>query len=67
MRILEIGSREVTGVSAARKNFSNAIYIYIGFDFYAGKNVDIIGDAHKLSTYFEKEERFDIIYTSACF
>jgi hypothetical protein len=65
MRILEIGSREVTGQSNARKEFSNAKYI--GFDFYPGKNVDIVGDAHKLSSYFIGEEKFDIIYTSACF
>ena len=65
MRILEIGSREVTGKSTARKEFSNAKYI--GFDFYQGDNVDVVGDAHKLSSYFEGEEKFDIIYSSACF
>jgi len=65
MRILEIGSREVTGQSNARNEFSNAEYI--GFDFYPGNNVDVVGDAHKLSLYFEREEKFDIIYSSACF
>lgn len=65
MRILEIGSREVTGHSNARKEFFNAKYI--GFDFYPGENVDVVGDAHKLSSYFADEEKFDIIYTSACF
>lgn len=65
MRILEIGSREVTGVSCARQQFSNAEYV--GFDFYPGNNVDVVGDAHKLSSYFKKEEKFDIIYSSACF
>lgn len=65
MRILEIGSREVKGTSNARKGFSKAEYI--GFDFYPGNNVDIVGDAHKLSSYFKKEEKFDIIYSSACF
>ena len=65
MRILEIGSREVTGGSNARKRFSNAEYI--GFDFYDGQNVDIVGDAHKLSQYFKEGEKFDIIYSSACF
>lgn len=65
MRILEIGSREVTGKSNARKELSNAEYI--GFDFYPGTNVDVVGDAHKLSSYFEGKERFDIIYSSACF
>jgi SAM-dependent methyltransferase len=65
MRILEIGSREVCGKSTARKEFSNATYI--GFDFYHGDNVDIVGDVHKLSTYFKEEDKFDIIYSSACF
>jgi SAM-dependent methyltransferase len=65
MRILEIGSREVTGQSIARKEFSAATYI--GFDLYPGNNVDVVGDAHRLSTYFEGEERFDMIYSSACF
>ena len=65
MRILEIGSREVTGKSNAREQFSNAEYI--GFDFYSGDNVDVVGDVHKLSSYFVGKEKFDIIYSSACF
>ena len=65
MRILEIGSREVTRQSNARREFSKAKYI--GFDFYPGKNVDVVGDAHKLSSYFIESEKFDIIYTSLCF
>lgn len=64
-RILEIGSREVTGKSKARDDFSQATYV--GFDYYPGKNVDVVGDAHKVSTYFKGEEKFDIIYSSACF
>lgn len=64
-RILEIGSREVTGKSKARQNLSKAQYI--GFDYYSGANVDVVGDAHKLSSYFENEEKFDIIFSSACF
>lgn len=65
MRILEIGSREVTAQSTARKEFVNATYV--GFDYYRGNNVDVVGDAHKLSSYFKENERFDIIYSSACF
>lgn len=34
LRVLEIGSREVTGPSNARKEFSKAEYV--GFDFYPG-------------------------------
>lgn len=65
MRILEVGSREVTGTSEARKGFSEATYI--GFDFYDGNNVDIVGDAHRLFSYFGSDEKFDLIYSSACF
>ena len=65
MRILEIGSREVTGASSARKEFSKVEYV--GFDYYPGNNVDVVGDVHKLSSYFEGKERFDIIFSSACF
>lgn len=65
MRILEIGSREVTGASIARERLSEAEYI--GFDYYEGNNVDIVGDAHKLSSYFDEDDQFDIIFTSACF
>ena len=65
MRILELGSREVTGQSNARKGFSDATYI--GFDYYEGNNVDVVGDAHQLASYFEGEEKFDMIYSSACF
>ena len=65
LRILEIGSREVTGLSEARQRFAAAEYV--GFDFYPGSNVDVVGDVHRLSSYFKEGEQFDIIYTSACF
>lgn len=63
LRILEIGSREVTGPSKIRERLFNADYV--GFDFYPGDNVDVVGDAHKLSLYFD--EKFDIIFSLACF
>lgn len=63
-RILEIGSREVTGRSIAREIFAAAEYI--GFDYYAGANVDVVGDAHRLTDYFAPES-FDLIYSRACF
>lgn len=63
-KILEIGSREVTGRSDARTWFSNASYV--GFDYYPGANVDVVGDAHRLSHYFQNEQ-FDLIYSSAVF
>ena len=64
MRILEIGSRNVTG-SNLRSRFNQATYV--GFDFYSGENVDIVGDPHQLSSYFEGQEPFDLIFSSAVF
>jgi SAM-dependent methyltransferase len=64
LSILEVGSREVTGKSVARERFSLAEYT--GLDYYAGANVDVVGDAHALSEYFP-EKKFDVIFSSACF
>ncbi len=64
MRILEIGSRNVTGTNL-RANFDKAEYV--GFDYYEGENVDISGDAHKLASYFSTSEKFDLIFSSAVF
>ncbi len=65
MKVLEVGSREVTGESKARRAFDKAEYR--GFDFYPGANVDVVGDAHSLSSYFPEGERFDLVFSSACF
>ena len=64
MRILEIGSRNVTGANF-RSSFSAAHYV--GFDLYPVENVDVVGDAHRLSIYFAPQERFDLIFSSAVF
>lgn len=64
IEILEIGSRVVTG-SNLRDKFKNAKFT--GIDIYPGENVDVMGDAHYLSTYFEKGKRFDLIISSAVF
>lgn len=64
MRILEVGSRNVTGTNL-RPFFSHAKYV--GFDFYPGENVDVVGDAHRLSSHFADGDRYDLIFTSATF
>ncbi len=61
-KILEVGSRVVTG-SNFRSLFDKAEYT--GFDFHAGENVDVVGDAHYLSKFFDK--KFDLIFSSAVF
>jgi hypothetical protein len=63
MRVLEIGSRVVTRAKPFGKDLSRAEYV--GFDLYEGPNVDVVGDAHKLSAYFD--ESFDLIFSSAVF
>lgn len=64
MKVLEIGSREVTGASTFRREFDRATYV--GFDYYEGGNVDVVGDAHRLSRHFAPGE-FDLVFSSACF
>ena len=63
LRVLEVGSRNVTGANL-RHLFDRADYV--GFDFYQGENVDVVGDAHKLSSYFDGQQ-FDLIFSSAVF
>ena len=60
--ILEVGSRCVN--VSLRENFKWAHYT--GFDYYPGNNVDVVGDAHKLSQYFEGK-KFDLIFSNAVF
>ncbi|WP_051074726.1 MULTISPECIES: bifunctional 2-polyprenyl-6-hydroxyphenol methylase/3-demethylubiquinol 3-O-methyltransferase UbiG [unclassified Thioalkalivibrio] len=62
--ILEIGSRNVTGLSP-RSSFHHASYT--GFDFYEGDNVDVQGDAHRLSEYFADSQQFDLVFCNAVF
>ncbi|KPQ36069.1 MAG: Methyltransferase domain [Phormidesmis priestleyi Ana] len=61
---LEIGSREVTGVSKRSKFIPLASYT--GLDVLPGHNVDVVGDAHRLSSHFKKST-FDYIYSTAVF
>ena len=63
-RVLEIGGRAVI-YGSFRPYFTNADYT--SFDYYPGDNVDIVGDAHKLSSYFKEDEKFDLIFSSAVF
>ena len=67
LRVLEIGSREVTGPSKARELFAAANADYVGFDYYPGRNVDVVGDVHSLASHFAEGDKFDIIYSIASF
>jgi tetratricopeptide (TPR) repeat protein len=63
-RVLEIGSRSKFGM--AWKWFLPTPCQYVGFDIKEGENVDVVGDAHFLSSYFP-ENSFDLIYSFAVF
>ena len=41
-RVLELGSRAVVFGSYFRSKMTNAEYV--GFDYYSGENVDVVGD-----------------------
>ena len=56
--LLEIGARARSGVT--RRQFTPQDWTYTGFDIVAGENVDVIGDAHQLSSYLP-EERYDAV------
>lgn len=62
--ILEIGSRNVTGVT--RRNMFPECKDYIGFDILEGEGVDVVGDLHGLSSYFS-EDRFDFVFSISVF
>jgi SAM-dependent methyltransferase len=49
-RMLEIGSRARSGI--VRRSLFPDTMEYVGFDIVAGPNVDVVGDAHRLSEYF---------------
>ena len=61
--ILELGSRRVNKKDKWNEYFERANYT--GFDYYPGENVNVVGDAHNLSQYFDK--KFDLIFSSAVF
>ncbi len=63
MKVLEIGSRNVVTKRSFKHLLTDAEYT--GFDYYDGPNVDVVGDAHKLSSYFN--EQFDLIFSAAVF
>jgi SAM-dependent methyltransferase len=63
-RILEIGSRARSGnvYKGLFRNYSR----YVGLDIIEGENVDVVGDIHRLSRYFE-EVSFDFVYSISTF
>jgi ubiquinone/menaquinone biosynthesis C-methylase UbiE len=62
--ILEIGSREVSGNS--RRASFHTKNGYTGMDIHSGPGVDIVGDAHKLSSMFHGNH-FDAVFSISVF
>jgi hypothetical protein len=62
--ILEIGARARSG--QVYRDFIPENARYVGFDIKGGENVDVVGDAHELSKYFDPAS-FDAVYSMATF
>jgi hypothetical protein len=62
--VLEIGARNVTG-QGRRDRFPNAGE-YVGVDVLPGENVDVVGDAHQLSSLV-KNDHFDVVFSAAVY
>jgi SAM-dependent methyltransferase len=62
--IIEIGSRTRSDIS--RKSLVPKTLKYTGFDIIEGNNVDVVGDAHHLSNFFENGS-VDAIYSLSVF
>jgi SAM-dependent methyltransferase len=63
-RILEFGSRARSG--NINKGLFRNYREYVGLDIIEGVNVDVVGDIHQLSRYFD-EEKFDFVFSIATF
>jgi len=66
LNVLEIGSRIVSPGSTSRRPLFPDSNSYTGFDYYPDSNTDVVGDAHKLSQYFENR-KFDAIFSLSVF
>lgn len=64
LRVLEIGSRSVVSNALWKSVIPDCRYT--GFDVLDGENVDVVGDAHRLSEYFEPHS-FDLVISFAVF
>lgn len=62
--VVEIGSRARSQIT--RKEFLSKDVEYIGFDIKEGPNVDVVGDVHRLSEFFEAES-VDMVFSNSLF
>jgi hypothetical protein len=64
LKVLEIGSRNRSG--NIRRSLLGECVEYVGMDIIQGENVDIVGDAHDLSSIFPPNS-FDAIFSMSVF
>ena len=50
--MVDVGSRTPAGASYPYRDMVPGGWKYVGFDIGAGPNVDVVGDVHRLSSYF---------------
>lgn len=62
--LLEIGSRNVTGV--VWRNVFQSSVAYTGLDIHEGENVDVVGDVHTLSSHFPGNH-YDAVFSISVF
>lgn len=63
-KVLEIGSRSRSG--NVRTSLLGEHVEYVGMDIVAGENVDLVGDAHELSSLFPPQS-FDAVFSISVF
>ena len=66
LSVLEIASQIVGSSSKSKRSLFSGDSSYTGFDYYPDSNTDVVGDAHRLSQYFEKQ-LFDAIFSQSVF
>ena len=57
---------QYTGFDIPRLFGNDLVYKYTGFDIHNGLNVDVVGDAHELSSFF-RGDCFDVVISKAVF
>ncbi|MBK1644898.1 hypothetical protein CKO25_09595 [Thiocapsa imhoffii] len=62
LHVMEIGSRVVSPDSISKRDLFAKAASYTGFDYYPDRNTDVVGDAHRLASYFP-DRRFEAIFS----
>ncbi len=62
LNVLEIGSRIASPNGKSKRSLFPNAASYTGFDYYPDSNTDVVGDAHKLSSYFG-DRKFDAVFS----